>query len=66
MALTGREMRPCWPQKVAICTTSNGYAKRYGLIYVNRDDKDLKDLARIKKDSFYWYQKVSASNGRER
>ena len=20
MALTGREMRPCWPQKVAVCT----------------------------------------------
>ena len=19
MALTGREMRPCWPQKVAVC-----------------------------------------------
>ena len=20
MALTGREMRPCWPRKVAVCT----------------------------------------------
>ncbi len=49
-----------------LMSTSNGYAKRYGLIYVNREDKDLKDLARVKKDSFYWYQNVIASNGRER
>ena len=49
-----------------LMSTSNGYAKRYGLVYVNREDKDLKDLARIKKDSFYWYQKVIASNGKER
>lgn len=23
MALTGREMRPCWPQKVAVCTDNS-------------------------------------------
>ncbi|RRD95524.1 glycoside hydrolase family 1 protein [Clostridiales bacterium COT073_COT-073] len=48
---------------IDVLSTSNGYQKRYGLIYVNRDDEDLKDLARIKKDSFYWYQEVIASNG---
>ena len=37
--------------------------KRYGTIYVNRDDKDLKDMKRYKKKSFYWYQKVIKSNG---
>ncbi|MBB5190909.1 6-phospho-beta-glucosidase [Silvimonas terrae] len=41
----------------------NGYQKRYGFVYVNRDETDAKDLRRIRKDSFYWYQKVIASNG---
>lgn len=48
---------------VDVLSTSNGYNKRYGLIYVNRTDDDLKDLKRYKKDSFYWYKKVIASNG---
>lgn len=41
----------------------NGYAKRYGFIYVNRDDTSEKTLTRIPKDSFYWYQNVIRSNG---
>ena len=41
-----------------LLSTSNGYEKRYGFVYINRTDDDLKDLARIKKDSFYWYQKL--------
>ena len=28
MALTGREMRPCWPQKVAVCNTVNTTERR--------------------------------------
>ena len=39
--------------------------KRYGFIYVNRDEFDLKDLARYKKDSFYWYKKVIETNGED-
>ncbi|PJI07184.1 MULTISPECIES: glycoside hydrolase family 1 protein [Clostridium] len=39
--------------------------KRYGFIYVNRGEKDLRDLKRYKKKSFYWYKKVIDSNGRE-
>ncbi|MGX7394154.1 glycoside hydrolase family 1 protein [Carnobacterium mobile] len=35
-----------------------GFAKRYGFVYVNRTDQDLKDLKRYKKDSFYWYQQL--------
>lgn len=30
--------------------------KRYGLIYVDRDDQHKGTFNRIKKDSFYWYQ----------
>lgn len=41
----------------------NGYKKRYGFVYVNRDEHDEKDLRRIPKDSFYWYQKVISENG---
>lgn len=37
--------------------------KRYGFIYVNRDDKGEGDLMRYRKKSFYWYQKVIKTNG---
>lgn len=39
--------------------------KRYGFIYVDRNDKGEGDFHRIKKDSFYWYQKVIATNGED-
>ena len=42
---------------IDLVSTHEGIQKRYGFIYVNRDDSDLKDLKRYKKDSFYWYQK---------
>ena len=38
---------------------------RYGFIYVDRDEFDLKTLDRYRKDSFYWYKKVIASNGED-
>lgn len=37
--------------------------KRYGMIYVDRNDAGDGSLNRSKKDSFYWYKKVIASNG---
>ena len=48
-----------------VLSTSNGYQKRYGFVYVNRDNDDLKDLKRYKKDSFYWYAQVISSNGKD-
>ena len=42
----------------------NGYQKRYGLVYVNRDETDARDLRRVRKDSFHWYRQVIANNGR--
>ena len=45
-----------------LLSTSNGYEKRYGFVYINRTDKDLKDLKRIKKDSFTWYQNLIKNN----
>ncbi|MEQ1976279.1 glycoside hydrolase family 1 protein [Xenorhabdus sp. SGI240] len=46
-----------------LLSTSNGYKKRYGFVYVNRTDEDIKDLSRYKKDSFYWYQNVIQTQG---
>ena len=47
-----------------LLSTSNGYQKRYGFVYIDRTDSNLKDLARIKKDSFTWYQNVIKTNGK--
>ncbi|MHC5215839.1 glycoside hydrolase family 1 protein [Enterococcus sp. LJL128] len=48
---------------IDLISTHEGIRKRYGFIYVNRSDFDMKDLKRYKKDSFAWYQKVIATNG---
>ena len=37
--------------------------KRYGFIYVDKDNAGNGSLERSKKDSFYWYQTVISSNG---
>lgn len=46
-----------------VLSTKSGFTKRYGLVYVERDEKDAKKCRRVKKDSYYWYQKVIRSNG---
>ncbi|GBG94298.1 6-phospho-beta-glucosidase [Ligilactobacillus salitolerans] len=38
-------------------------SKRYGMIYVDRNDDGSGTLDRSRKDSFYWYKDVIASNG---
>ena len=37
--------------------------KRYGFIYVDRDDDGNGDFSRSRKDSFFYMQKVYGSNG---
>ena len=39
--------------------------KRYGFIYVDRDNEGHGTLIRTPKDSFYWYKKVIATNGED-
>ena len=39
--------------------------KRYGFIYVNKQDDGSGDYSRSRKDSFFWYQKVIKSNGED-
>lgn len=39
--------------------------KRYGFIYVDRDNQGNGTLKRSRKKSFYWYKKVISTNGRD-
>lgn len=39
--------------------------KRYGFIYVDRNNDGTGSLKRINKDSFNWYKKVIESNGED-
>lgn len=48
---------------IDLVSTHEGVSKRYGFVYVNRDEFDLKDMKRYCKDSFYWYQKIIKQNG---
>ena len=38
--------------------------KRYGFIYVDKDDDGRGSLDRKRKESFYWYKEVIATNGK--
>lgn len=49
---------------IDVVSTHQGYRKRYGFIYVDRDEFELKELKRYRKDSFYWYQNVIRENGK--
>ena len=40
-------------------------SKRYGFIYVDKDNEGKGSLARSRKDSFLWYKKVIATNGND-
>lgn len=48
-----------------VSASSGEMRKRYGFIYVDRDDEGNGSFRRIKKDSFEWYRKVIASDGKE-
>ena len=37
--------------------------KRYGFVYVNRSNHDLKDMRRVPKKSYHWFKQVMATNG---
>ena len=46
-----------------VSASTGEMSKRYGFIYVDRDDQGNGSLKRSKKKSFAWYKKVIASNG---
>lgn len=43
--------------------TTGEMSKRYGMVYVDRDDQGNGTLERKRKDSFYWYKDVVSANG---
>lgn len=43
--------------------TTGEMKKRYGMIYVDRDNEGNGTMKRYKKDSFVWYKKVIETNG---
>ena len=52
----------CWTF-IDVVSSSNGFDKRYGLVYIDRTEQDPKALRRIRKDSFFFYRDVIKSNG---
>jgi len=49
---------------IDLISTTSGFRKRYGFVYVDRTDTEVRELTRYKKDSFYWYQGVIESKGK--
>lgn len=43
--------------------TTGEMKKRYGFLYVDRNDDGTGDYVRYRKDSFYWYKTVITTNG---
>ena len=48
---------------IDILSSQGDMRKRYGVVYVNRENHDLKDLKRVPKKSYAWLQQVIHSNG---
>lgn len=48
-----------------ISASTGEMKKRYGFIYVDKDNDGNGTLERSRKDSFFWYKKCIASNGTE-
>ncbi|MEQ7807736.1 glycoside hydrolase family 1 protein [Priestia aryabhattai] len=53
-----------WGPIDLISFSTSEMSKRYGFIYVDQDDEGNGTLERKRKDSFYWYKNVIASNGK--
>jgi len=50
---------------IDILSSQGDMRKRYGVVYVNRENHDRKDLKRVPKRSYAWLKQVIHSNGRE-
>ncbi|MDO4520972.1 MAG: family 1 glycosylhydrolase, partial [Erysipelotrichaceae bacterium] len=46
-----------------VLSSHQGFAKRYGLVFIDRTDTEIRECRRIKKDSFDWYREVIRTNG---
>lgn len=52
-----------WGPIDLVSASTGEMKKRYGYIYVDKDNEGNGTLTRMKKKSFYWYKKVIESNG---
>ena len=52
-----------WGCTDLVSASTGEMKKRYGFVYVDRDNDGNGDFHREKKDSFFWYKKVIESNG---
>ena len=50
---------------IDLVSTTKGIKKRYGFIYVDKDDNEKGTLNRYPKKSFYWYKRVIETNGED-
>ncbi|MDX6041831.1 glycoside hydrolase family 1 protein [Scandinavium lactucae] len=50
---------------IDILSSQGDMRKRYGVVYVNRENHDLKDLKRVPKKSYAWLKQAIRSNGEE-
>ncbi|MCT4716036.1 6-phospho-beta-glucosidase [Enterobacteriaceae bacterium H18W14] len=53
----------CWGPIDLVSASKAELSKRYGFIYVDRDDQGNGTLARTRKKSFHWYKEVIATKG---
>lgn len=49
---------------IDILSSSGNMDKRYGVVYVNRTNHDLRDMKRVPKKSYHWLKQVIHSNGK--
>lgn len=54
-----------WSTMDLVSVSTGEMEKRYGFIYVDKDNSGNGTMKRYKKDSFYWYKKVIETNGEE-
>lgn len=52
-----------WGPIDLVSMSTSEMSKRYGFIYVDKDDEGNGSLERNHKDSFFWYKRVIESNG---
>ena len=54
-----------WSTMDLVSVSTGEMEKRYGFIYVDKDNEGRGDLKRYRKDSFFWYKKVIETNGED-
>lgn len=52
-----------WSALDIVSSGTGEMKKRYGFIYVDKDDQENGTMKRVRKKSFYWYKKVIETNG---